>query len=293
MSAPQQALKKGRLMGQSIRDYSGSIAVLATIHGKESVIAPAFREQLGIEVQVAAIDTDSFGTFAGEVPRKLSQFESARAKAVAAIEKTGMQIGIASEGTIGPHPMIPFVSSDFETVVFFDSENDLLIQESYRSSNIVASRTIAKPDSDLEEFLRKADFPNHGLIVRSSANNTIIKGIVSPHDLERALGMVWQEAEEAEIESDFRASFSPSRMANIAHCTELLVNRIKEACPECAAPGWGSVEPVFGLPCVSCGEAVSTVVREYRNGCSKCDYMEHFPAEAQQAEARFCQACNP
>ncbi len=39
------------------------------MHKKEAAIAPAFAEFLGMQVVVAAIDTDQYGTFAGEIKR--------------------------------------------------------------------------------------------------------------------------------------------------------------------------------------------------------------------------------
>ena len=44
------------------------VAALATLHGKERVFAAGLRP-LGIEVRVAPVDTDAFGTFTRRVPR--------------------------------------------------------------------------------------------------------------------------------------------------------------------------------------------------------------------------------
>jgi len=66
----------------SLADYfSGKQAVLATMHGKERVIAPLL-EKTGLQLCVSGrVDTDLFGTFSGEIERPASQLETLRLKA--------------------------------------------------------------------------------------------------------------------------------------------------------------------------------------------------------------------
>jgi hypothetical protein len=200
--------------------YFGKSATLPTLHGKETVISPIFQSALGLIIQVTEIDTDQFGTFSGETPRTLSQFDAAVAKARAAIALTGTPLAIASEGTIGPNPLIPIASSDLETLVFIDSERDLIIHESFRSSEIVAARIAIEPGENLDKFLAKADFPNHALIVRteSPAAFEAVKGIRDFEKLVQAIHDLARESGHVIVESDLRASHSPSRMQNIAEC---------------------------------------------------------------------------
>ncbi|MSZ53281.1 MAG: hypothetical protein F2600_00940 [Actinobacteria bacterium] len=277
------------------RFYFGKVAVLATLHEKDSVIAPIFHDELGIEIQVSKIDTDQFGTFAGEIPRTLSQLEAAIAKARAAIALTGNPLAIASEGTIGPNPLIPIASSDFETIVFIDSDQELVIHESYSSSEIVTVHKIARPGENIDEFLAKADFPNHGLIVRTENVQAVaaVKGIRDKAVLIQAIQDLSLGSGSAIVESDLRASFSPSRMRNIAACARLLVRRIASMCPQCDAPGWGSISPIFGLPCMDCRSNVASAVMADQYGCGKCEHRQVFARAATVAEARFCDSCNP
>ena len=61
--------------------YHKTVAVLATMHGKERVIAPILEQGLGLRVALAlGLDTDRFGTFSREVERTGSQLDAARAK---------------------------------------------------------------------------------------------------------------------------------------------------------------------------------------------------------------------
>ena len=66
---------------------AGARTVIATMHGKERVIAPLLAEALGLDCLVpSAFDTDRFGTFTREIARTGSQLDAARAKIAAAFE---------------------------------------------------------------------------------------------------------------------------------------------------------------------------------------------------------------
>lgn len=275
--------------------YVGKKAALPTLHGKESVISPIFRSVLGLSVELSKVDTDQFGTFSGETPRTLSQFDAAVAKARAAIALTGIPLAIASEGTIGPNPMIPMASSDVETIVFVDSDRDLIIHETLRSSEIVTARATFRPGENLDEFIVKADFPNHALIVRTENKESFraIKGIRDLETLDVAIQQLAEGSGSVIVESDLRASFSPSRMRNIEQCANLLAKRIASSCPQCQSPGWGSVEPIFGLACGDCGKLVESAVAADQLGCVMCDHREITYRSESLAEARFCNSCNP
>lgn len=97
---------------------------IATMHGKEQVIAPVLQESLGIEFVVPQqLNTDQLGTFSGEVERLLSPLEAARKKCLMAAELTGATLAIASEGSFGPHPAFYFLPADEEIVLLMDLEN--------------------------------------------------------------------------------------------------------------------------------------------------------------------------
>ena len=61
--------------------YAGKSAVLATLHKKGNLIAPEFAKILKMSVEEVAIDTDSLGTFSGEIERIGSAKEIALKKA--------------------------------------------------------------------------------------------------------------------------------------------------------------------------------------------------------------------
>lgn len=78
--------------------WSGSIAVLATMHGKERAIAPFVTRFLGLEIRIPdGLETDVFGTFSREAPRLGTPPQAARARVAEA------RFGLAS-----PIPTWPF-----------------------------------------------------------------------------------------------------------------------------------------------------------------------------------------
>jgi hypothetical protein len=202
-------------------------------HDKVQLIADDFDSICGIEIKEAPVDTDQLGTFSGEIERILPQKDTAILKAKMGAQLLGLEIGIASEGSIGPDSATPLISSDVETMVFLDLKRDLKIIENYRSFDIVAVNTTAKIDNDLTSFLKRADFPNHKLIVRAQNYANPIKGISTLSELERAIKLVAKNSDKEEviIESDLRAFCSPSRQRNIKIVGERLVKRSSKQLP--------------------------------------------------------------
>lgn len=276
-------------------EYAGQVVALPTRHGKERAIRPAFHDKLDALIEVVDVDTDAFGTFAGDVPRIESPLKTAIAKAQAGLATSTRRLSMASEGTIGPDPAIPFVTSDIEVLVFVDADRDLTISHHYRSTDIVAVRSEVRPTDDLRDLLKRADFPHHGLIVKppDGMPGPIAKGLTDEGDLDRALHQISGGYGTAVVESDFRANFSPSRMANIAECTRQLAERIATTCPECESPGWGSLAPVRGLPCSDCGTQVDSAIRADVFGCTACPASHEVPRPEQAVNPRWCPRCNP
>lgn len=78
--------------------YQGKSVVLATKHQKEEVIRPVFEKGLGCSIHVPMqYNTDQFGTFTNEIPRKLSADETLIQKAKEAAHQFGYHYAIAVE----------------------------------------------------------------------------------------------------------------------------------------------------------------------------------------------------
>ena len=104
---------------------AGRTAVLATMHGKEAAIAPVLARFTGLRVAVPnGFDSDRFGTFSREIPRTGSALDAARAKIAAGFAHLpDATVGLASEGSFGPPPELPFISMGVELVLLVDRDS--------------------------------------------------------------------------------------------------------------------------------------------------------------------------
>ena len=280
-----------------VHPYANQVAVLTSKHQKINLIAPAFSDQVGLKIIELDLDTDELGTFTGEVERKAPPLETAIQKARLGMDATGTPIGIASEGSIGPDPLIPFIHSDIEHLVLVDDENDIVISEAYRSFDISVATVTVSPGQDLTDFLEKADFPNHRLIVRPNAGERFasIKGISEIKNLMKAVENSSSKSADGLviIESDLRAYCSPSRQKNIQELANLLALRVSQLCPQCRLPGWGRIGYEKGLHCSTCGLENSAAIRQERLGCVRCNYVEFGVVVAHALDPAQCEFCNP
>ena len=277
--------------------YKNQKIALTTKHDKLRLIAPAFTEQIGCELVEVNLDTDQLGTFTGEIERIDPPRETAIAKARLGMRATGLQIGIASEGSIGVDPLVPFLQSDIEHLVLVDDAGGIVIAESYRTFEITAATITVAPGDDLTEFLADADFPNHAIIVRPSGtpSSNAIKGITDHAHLRTAIASCASLAPDGRVvvESDLRAMHSPSRQKNITEAAKLLAARVAQLCPACHLPGWGRVGYERGLPCEACGRMQANAIRQERLGCVACDHTDLGPVLATSVDPANCAGCNP
>lgn len=273
--------------------YEGRRASLATKHDKLPLVAPPMLREIGLEVCVAEIDTDSFGTFAGDIPRPADMLKTAVAKARAGMRKLGMPIGFASEGSIGRDGFMPI--SDLELVVFVDDEIGFHVSEAVTSYDIVAHSWTQNFADPREEDLKRAGFPDHGLIVRCQdvSAGVVFKGIHDPAKLKSAIEQLRSQGmDEVVVESDLRANHCPSRRSNIRVAAERLAIRLTRRCPSCDCPGWGEVRKVRGRVCASC-HAPTYMVMGHVNGCAACGMQKEELHGLEPADPSNCPYCNP
>jgi len=276
-----------------VHPYRGVTAAFATKHFKESVVAPVFAT-LEISVVVPEVDTNQLGTFTGEIPRVGTPTEVVLKKARLGIQASGLLYGIASEGSIGPDVVVPFINSDIECMAWVDTARDIEIVEFHRSLDIFSARTIVSSKDSLDEFLKSADFPHHSLIARAeNGRGEIYKGINSFERLESALKALFKDSSTLVIESDLRAHHSPSRQRNIAAVAEKLVSRLSQLCVKCETPGWGEIGYLYGLECRECRNIEERAVRGRVMGCAGCEYQEEVLNEKKFVEPAECGVCNP
>jgi hypothetical protein len=270
---------------------------MATMHGKEQVLRPAFAA-LGLELVLpAGLDTDQFGTFTRDRPRAGTMLDAARAKAEAAMEATGLPAALASEGSYGPHPTVPFIAAGREMLLFVDREQGFEIVEIVIDEEPVFAHCQASSTTEAAEFLERIGFPAQGVIVAPAGrlNEPVAKGILAESDLEAAISVAVERSAElkAHIETDMRAFMNPRRMEVIGRLGRQLAARLSTPCPHCRHPGWGQVRTERGLPCSLCGSPTS-LPRHDVFACVSCDgeeKRERSPGSV--ADPAYCPLCNP
>ncbi len=281
--------------------FANRVAVIATMHHKEQVIAPLVESALEVRTTVPpSFNTDSFGTFTRESERPADQLTTARLKAEAALKLTGETLAIASEGSFGPHPQIPFVACNRELVVLYDREHQLeVVGEVLSTQTNYQSQTVQSPQAALA-FAQSAGFPEHGMVVMRAADPTpkgaFAKGITTETDLLQAVAAVLDQSPEqkAHIETDMRALHNPTRMAVIAQATQNLIETLAQHCPNCNYPGFSIVQRRPGLPCSLC-KAPTLLTLSVLYCCQHCQFQqeEKFPDSLYFADPARCFYCNP
>ncbi len=279
--------------------YGGSSIILTTKHSKSIAIAPSFLNLLSAEIIECNLDTDTLGTFSGEIERDGNALESAKTKCELGMKLTNSYYGLSSEGSFGPHPYIPFLPCDHEILYFIDSDREFHLYLSCLSEK--TNYTMQSLDSmeELQKFSAKALFPSHALILRPDNKENksyIFKGINTIDILETAFkdsmkrstnGKVW-------VETDMRANMNPSRMMVIQELGEQLARRLSTLCSKCENPGWGKVQVEKGLECSGC-EMKTELIKSEIYGCTKCDHTEKRPPPHNllKADPENCAYCNP
>jgi hypothetical protein len=274
--------------------------VLTTMHGKEAVVAPVLRERLGLAVVTAsAVDTDALGTFSGEVPRTGTMLEAAIAKARLGMAQSGLAIGMASEGSYGPHPHVPFMAGGIELMVLVDDTRGIVVSEHLVEDAPVFDHAFARTSGELGPLLERVGFPHHALIVRPAMDaptHTVYKGLRRNGDLEAAVSACASLSGDgrALVQTDMRAHMNPTRMDSIRRLASALADRLARPCPACSAPGYGQVDVESGLPCEDCG-GPSIMIRHRVFGCVSCGHRQKLPRAdgLTHADPGHCPQCNP
>lgn len=279
--------------------FEGRTLVVATMHGKERVIAPLLEERLGVRCVVPeGFDSDRFGTFTREVPRAGDALAAARAKVRAAMQLVGADLGVASEGCFGPDPAAPFVSSDLELVLLRDERAGQEVRGSFRTFETNVAGAWVQSAEEALAFAARVGFPAHGVIARADDRSAreICKALDTEEALLGAVRALLGRSPDGRIylESDLRAHRNPTRMRAIGRATEALLENVASCCPRCAAPGFSVVELRRGLPCAWCRRPTDLPREEVRR-CEPCgaEVSEPSTRYGEASDPRYCGACNP
>lgn len=271
--------------------------IIATKHHKEQVIAPILEKELGVSCFVDEnFDTDALGTFTGEIERKLDPITTVREKCLRAMTLNQCDLGVASEGSFGPHPNIFFASADDEFLIFIDKKNNLeIIARELSVSTNFDGKQIHSEEA-LMDFASQVQFPSHALILRKSkdANEDMHKGITDVQHLKQAFQELSIKYHSVYAETDMRAHFNPTRMEVIKNATLKLVDKIRSKCPQCQTPGFGIKEAKKGLKCGLCALPTNAIL-SYIYECHACNFQkeEWYPHNKTEEDPTYCDHCNP
>lgn len=271
--------------------------MIATNHGKQDVLAPLLEKNLHVSCDLPIkFNTDSLGTFSGEIERIGSSVEvlEKKARTCATFEKCDLIV--ASEGSFGPHPSSFFLSANEELLCLLDLKYDLkiIVSELTTDTNLSAFDFSSIPE--LLAFAEQSLFPSHGLILRKSKSDHCkqIKGIKTKKELIEHAEKLINAYGSGYAETDMRAYMNPTRMGVIERAGIKLIEKVLSECPNCSSPGFGITNARAGLPCKSCGSPTQSILSHIYS-CVKCEFQTEkmFPKGKIYEDPMFCDHCNP
>lgn len=283
----------------STNPYSlaGETLALLTQHGKERVIAPRFAAVLGCRVErIDGFDTDLLGTFTREIPRAGTQLEAVRRKARIGMERSGLRVGLASEGSFGPDPGLGLLPWNVEFVLLIDDRHGIELVGRAQGPARQAHRSL-RDSGMLRAFAAEVGFPGQQLVLRPdhADDPRVAKDLVDWEGLEQTFTQLLGQSASGTVfaETDLRAHGNPGRMERIAEATDDLLARLGSLCPACGTPGFACIERMAGLPCADCG-APTRETRAEVHGCIRCPHRETRSVDGSgAADPAHCDWCNP
>jgi hypothetical protein len=271
--------------------------VLASMHSKEIVMQPILEKRLGVSVIVAhGFNTDTLGTFTGEVERKDDPLTTLRNKCLLAMNHAGVDLAVASEGSFGAHPSAFFAHANDELVMLLDTKHNLEVVARELTMDTNFNGSSIESEKQLKDFANKALFPSHKLILRNGENkkDKLVKGIGDWEILIKCYNEIIDEYGQVYIETDMRAMHNPTRMRVIAKATSNLIDKLSSLCPECQTPGFSVTKVLTGLPCQLCQQPTHSTLA-YISSCTHCHFSTErkYPNDKIQEDPMFCDYCNP
>ncbi len=216
----------------------GPAVLIATMHGKEAVLAPHL-SSLGFRVLLpVGYDTDALGTFSGDVRRPGTAFEAALEKARRACDITGVSRAVASEGTYRPcQTLFPGVRNA-ELLAFVDRDAGIEFVEFLTDTPTRFVMGRVPPDvsaSAVKALLADIGWPEVRVLVvpndpgQGVQPDLVFKGIADEQTLEEAFEACAAHSPDGwvHLETDLRAHMNPTRMASVAQVGLRLADRLR------------------------------------------------------------------
>lgn len=277
--------------------YQNCQVALLTKHGKQNLLKPILESDIGCRLlHTENFDTDKLGTFTRDIDRQGSQLDAARRKAQLAMELTGVEIAIASEGAFGHDPFTGFIAWNTEILLWVDKVRELEIIGLAHGPAQSIQRKV-KTLAELKEFINEARFPDHHLVVRPEdhEHTSIYKNIRNIQELTEAFDSAMKLSSNGMVfvENDLRAFSNPTRQEVIKNAAKDLTQKLKSFCPQCHKPGFWRTRRIPGLPCSFCLSRTQVAIAEVW-GCISCAYESQVKIQKTQfADPSKCNFCNP
>ena len=277
--------------------FKDRVLVIATMHGKEMVIAPMFQAEYGVSCLVLEnFDSDQFGTFSGEIERSQSPIDTLKAKCNLGHELSGYDLVIATEGSFGSHPDLPFCTAHDELILLMDYKYNVSFSTRILTTETNFQGKKIGSQKELLCFCECISFPNHAIILRNEEQSMVYlkKGINDWEELISAFEQCMLLHGSVFVETDMRAMHNPLRMKQIEQLTQKLIDKLNVLCPSCQMPGFGVTSVALGLPCLICESPTNAILKHILT-CAACHHQEevYYPNGRKSEEPTFCPACNP
>ena len=261
--------------------------VLITKHDKAKCIADALLPHKYQVIESDVFDTDSLGTFSGEVNRVLSPKQAALKKAKMACELLNAEFGLGSEGSFGNGPYPGIINWNDEILCLYERATEQAIYAS-ASGPFAISSIEMNPHTDLIELSERLNhFQEQRWLLRLSSET--LKGLTPSELIEK---IKTEKLKTGVIEPDLRAMNCPLRQKMIRKAANDLADRLSAICPQCGAKNFVVKESISGLPCEQCGLATQQT-KQHKYTCEYCDYSELKDTAQSAADPYYCQLCNP
>lgn len=270
--------------------FHGARFGLVTRHGKESIMAPALAQRWQASLLHSTdFDTDSLGTFSGEIERRLSPLECAIHKARLAQTLTGAEYGLGSEGSFSS-TLWGFGIVNRELIACVNATTELLVVGSHTA--LVGVAECCYGDTPARALFWRNLPQGQGVMLIGKKH--IAKAVISEKEANAILRNWYGTAIPADVRIayDLRAHQSPIRRANIALALENLMLRLESACHACGQVGFWPDHIETGLPCSACGFATENI-RARIARCAGCGHEERNILPITHADPATCPMCNP
>ncbi len=280
----------------------GLTAAIATQHGKADYIAKPLAAALGWQVvNYTGFNTDTLGTFSGEVARTQSPYECAKHKALMSLQHHDAELGIGSEGSFQSDGFGLFALNT-EILVCVNRDGKVIASASAQQPIMLEKLTLALPldvnwKSQVSTFIEEVPPGQAGMIIARDSKKSALaahKGLLNAAAIELAVQQLGTTAKASliELQYDFRAMHCPQRQVTLELAAQALVKYLTSHCPQCAARGFVVKQRVAGLPCRQCGTP-SRQPKAHVMTCQDCGFSQTQAVEAPDTDPVNCNYCNP